>query len=393
LIGWSVSSFTGWGVYGLNLALQWSKDRELAPASTHPLLPGRINLDVVRQIALRPFLAETNAVLANLASRQGGSAEMDAPLLMPQNEDFVPAKAAGELAMSGRPTIGVAFFEQTQLAPDAVVRAAALPLIVTGSTWNEQLLKAHGLTNVRTVLQGIDPSIFRPTPRMGWLADRFLVFSGGKLELRKGQDLVMAAFRRFAERRPDALLVTAWHSPWPDFARTVDQTGRAAPVVFNPQGGLDVGGWARANGLPAEQVIDIGPVPNAMMGQLLTEMDAAVFPNRAEGGTNLVAMECMACGVPTILSANTGHLDLIEGEENCYPLLQQDQVAGGGAPVGDVPGWGESQVDEIVEALERIYLDREEARRRGARGAATLSALTWAKTAEQMKALALGMDA
>jgi glycosyltransferase involved in cell wall biosynthesis len=48
------------------------------------------------------------------------------------------------------------------------------------------------------------------------------------------------------------------------------------------------------------------------MPSVLQEMNVAVFPNRAEGGTNLVAMECMACGLPVILSGNTGHLDLIE---------------------------------------------------------------------------------
>jgi hypothetical protein len=44
------------------------------------------------------------------------------------------------------------------------------------------------------------------------------------------------------------------------------------------------------------------------MPQILREIDVAVVPNRFEGGTNLVAMECMACGMPVILSANTGYL-------------------------------------------------------------------------------------
>ena len=57
--------------------------------------------------------------------------------------------------------------------------------------------------------------------------------------------------------------------------------------------------------------------------------------------------------------------------------------------IGDIPGWGESDVDEIVDALERIYLDRDEARRRGLAGAQTLSRLTWSETARQMKAVVL----
>ena len=44
---------------------------------------------------------------------------------------------------------------------------------------------------------------------------------------------------------------------------------------------------------------------------LIKQSDTAVFMSRCEGGTNL-AMETLACGVPTVPSSNTGHIDLIE---------------------------------------------------------------------------------
>ena len=59
------------------------------------------------------------------------------------------------------------------------------------------------------------------------------------------------------------------------------------------------------------------------------------------------------------------------------------------AAYGDTPGWGESDVDEAVELLERAYRDREDARRRGARGAATLSRHPWSRTASEVKAAVL----
>ena len=111
------------------------------------------------------------------------------------------------------------------------------------------------------------------------------------------------------------------------------------------------------------------------MPDLLSQVDVGVFTSRAEGGTNLVAMECMAMGVPTILSANTGHLDLIEGE-NCFALSDQspvDEAAAG--PGTDL--WRESSVDELVETLERAYEDRTAAAERGRRGAETLATLNW----------------
>jgi glycosyltransferase involved in cell wall biosynthesis len=246
-------------------------------------------------------------------------------------------------------------------------------LIVTGSTWCEEILRANGVANVSTVIQGIDPAVFHPAPGSGALEDRFAIFSGGKLEHRKAQDLVLLAFKAFAERHPEAVLVTAWHSPWPIAAVTLNGNSRISPVALAADGTIDMNAWAAANGLSNNQFIDLGAIPNHLMARVLQEMDVAVFPNRCEGGTNLVAMECMACGVPAILSNNTGHKDLVAGGAP-YVLTHQGPVASSGL---GTDGWGESDVDEIVEALEQVWANREEARRRGMAGAEAMAKLSW----------------
>jgi glycosyltransferase involved in cell wall biosynthesis len=112
-------------------------------------------------------------------------------------------------------------------------------------------------------------------------------------------------------------------------------------------------------------------------------MNAALFMNRCEGGTNLVAMECMACGVPTILSGNTGHLDLIR-DRNAIVLKRQGKPR---APEGirGIDGWGESDVEEAAAALESIYTDRAKAADIGRRGAERLAELGWARQAALLK--------
>jgi glycosyltransferase involved in cell wall biosynthesis len=390
IINWGVSSYYGWGVYGLNLALAWAHDPELQLICALEVRPQELAVDAARQGDLAPFLEQSAAFRAQLEPHRGRAITANTPMLTCLNADFTALCDTDGTLLTGTPTVGVTFFETACHAPEAIARAAAYPLIITGSSWNEQVLRAHGLTNVRTVLQGVDPTVFYPAPRVGDAGDRFLVFSGGKLELRKGQDIALAAFRKFAERHPDAVLVAAWHSPWPHLARSVEATGLTAPVVFTAEGRLDAAAWAAANGIPPHQFIDAGQTPNALMPQLLRQMDLALFPNRCEGGTNLVAMECMACGVPVILSGNTGHFDLIE-DDNCFVLERQGQVADlpAAQAYGDTPGWGESDVEEAVELLERAYRDRDATRRRGERGAATLSALPWTRTAAEVKAALL----
>jgi glycosyltransferase involved in cell wall biosynthesis len=388
IIHWGISSFFGWGVYGLNLARAWVGDPEIEPLAALPIREADLVVDPLTRLALRPFLERSRGLEAQLARYAGQEVRAEAVVLHALGNDMAPVPAAHGVRMRGRRTIGVVFFETALLAPEAVARARSWDIIVAGSTWNARVLEAHGVSRVRVVLQGVDPALFHPAPRRGLFRDRFLVFSGGKLELRKGQDLVLLAFRRFAERHPEALLVTAWHSPWPGLARTIDARGLVTPVVFAPDGRPDVRAWAEANGIRPGQVVDLGPVPNALLAPILRECDVALFPNRCEGGTNLVAMECMACGVPTILSANTGHLDLIE-DDSCFPLRRQRGMDGVAAGLGDVPGWGESEVDEIVARLEEVHRDREEARRRGARGAERIGRFTWERTAAAMKEIVL----
>src|SRR4029077_16480719 len=138
----------------------------------------------------------------------------------PVPQDYVLLHALGNEILPQRKgaRVGVIFFEYTPLSPAAVERAKHYDVIITGSTWNKEVLCAHGLTNVLTVIQGVDRSMFHPAPRRDVYPGRFLIFSGGKAEPRKGQDIVVKAFRIFARKHPEAILVKAWHSPFPHFA-------------------------------------------------------------------------------------------------------------------------------------------------------------------------------
>ena len=377
VMDWPATSIHGWGVYGLNLALSWASDRGVALATTHEVKPNSVFIDPLRWRALMPFCARSSDLRGRLAKETPDPIALSAAFLSSLGNDLKSRPGPQNAPLGGTPSLGVVFFETENLGPEASKTTAHHDCIVAGSNWNAEVLRSHGIPRVETVLQGIDPTLFHPAPRRGLFPNRFLVFSGGKLEPRKGQDNVMAAWRIFAAHHPDAMLVAAWDNMWPQIARGVNATGRTAPLPFTQDGKPDIDGWAAANGIKPEQFLNLGLVPNASMPTILREMDAAVFPNRCEGGTNLVAMETMACGVPTILSANSGHLDLLQ-DGSALALTDQ-------RPIPTAPGWRESNIDEIVAALEVLYTDRARAAALGAAGAKLLSQLTWTKTATEMK--------
>ena len=380
LIGvtWPPDPFLGWGVYGLNLVLQTVRD-----PNWHPVLlmapPDRALANPMHRRLITPLLAECQRIEKEVSEHPNQQGDCKFPVLYALGNDLGCMKPK----VIGQPRIGVVFFENTQFSPKAFSRAGVYNVLVTGSKWNEEVLRRAGLQNVRTVHQGIDATVFHPAPKSNLHGDRFVVFSGGKLEYRKGQDIAIAAYRQFAARHPEALLVFAWHNEWHQF---VAEIGRSGHVVGAPRplsgSQLNFSQWLTENGVPPNSALDLGAVPNALMGQILREADVALFTNRCEGGTNLVAMECMACGIPTILSANTGHLDLID-DAHCYSLSQQTGVKPTETFTG-TDGWGESDVDEVVAALERVYTSRAEAADKGQAAAQFMQDWTWERQIQRL---------
>lgn len=311
---WGVSPKYGWGVYGLNLALQWSLEDEVEASTAMPIRMRELEVDAIRLRRLRPFVQR---------SAPFGSPPADATRLQALGNGLV----GNHFVDRPGADVGVVFFEEP-LDSEAAARGREYAVLIAGSEWNRELLVDAGLPHVERIWQGVDESLFHPAPRRGLYPDRFLIFSGGKAEPRKGQDLVVKAFRIFADRHDEAMLVTAWHSPWPQLAVGMD---------------LDLARFA-------DRVIDVGHLSNGQMPAVYRECDVGLFPNRAEGGTNLVAMECLACGLPTILSKNTGHRELIGlGDwRRVWPLCEQK-------PSTVCFGF-ESDVDEIVDLLEQAFV-------------------------------------
>src|SRR5271156_1403504 len=216
LFQWGVSTLYGWGIIGLNLLRYWR-----AAAGTPAYCGGKIHLDSLGGMdplalrALMPTLIENSDLRERWPAVIAATGRFDGIVLHSLGNRFSGATRPRDGGLTGRITGAAVFFEDTIL-PDAATVAVEYAVIIAGSRWAAEPRRAAGIANVATVIQGIAPSVFHPAPRSGALAGHFAVFSGGKLEYRKAQDLVLLAFRAFASRHRQAVLVTAWHSPWPN---------------------------------------------------------------------------------------------------------------------------------------------------------------------------------
>jgi glycosyltransferase involved in cell wall biosynthesis len=247
--------------------------------------------------------------------------------------------------------------------------------IYAGSKWNAEILRSRGFERVIPWAQGIDLEMFSPHGTILPRSDKFRIYSGGKLEFRKGQDITLEAFKKFHQKYPDSELIVAWDSPWPILAMSMARSKyvKAPALDLNQKYNLEK--WMLSEGMPENSFQNIGSLPNYKMPELMRSCDVGLFPNRAEGGTNLVAMESIACGLPCILSNNTGHKDLLE-EVDCYSLEEQKKIS----PLNEkdgTEGWGESSIEEIFSQLEFAYNNRDLNKQKGLNAAKKIQRWSW----------------
>ena len=379
---WALSTLGGYGIYGIQLALQFLRRGGKQFIATHK--PGAVLLPAMTQARLTP--------ITNLAVKISEVMQHNPSEILSFNHPALYAVGnecggfAGQDRVRGSVNVGCAAIEHIHFSPSAHDYAKNYDMLVAISRWNESFLKGLDVAPVHLCYQGIDTSLFYPAPSTTLWSNRFVIFSGGKFEFRKGQDIVVAAFKRFREKHPEALLVTAWHTLLPADVEAFSSVGHCKTVPqIQGDRGLQVTAWLLSQGLPADSFIDIPYTPNMLMPPVLRECNAALFPNRCEGGTNLVAMEAMACGIPTCVSNNTGQKDLVD-LLGCTALNDQRPVQQVGQ-LASTEGWGESNVDEVVEFLERLYSNHTEEKAKALAIAEKIKAWDWSIQNEKMLSL------
>lgn len=269
--------------------------------------------------------------------------EDDAIVFQTMNPDFSVAMPE----LQGRYNIGYTFFETSTLDNTQIRNAGKLDLVIAGSAWCGKILDRCNIRN-KVVIQGVDQRLFNSNlSDKQILKDKFVIYSGGKFEQRKGQDIVIRAFKKMHDKYDNVILMANWFNIFDD---------SVSEELFNEN--------FKRFSLDPKRIILLRPDAHNAMPYYFQNTDVGLFPSRVEGGTNLVMMEYMACGKPVVATNLTGHMDVLT-DNNSFMMNKADP-------------------EEAFTLLEYVYKNREEATQVAMYGSEEMTFdCTWERTAKQ----------
>lgn len=324
-IGMPAGEFYGWAICGKNVISELSK---IADVRYVP----NIQYDEL------PRLQETKDFIKSITEVPNGNEYNYLQCVDNYN---------GGLNYRGDINVGYIFFEEGVLNDDLLEHLKSYDIIATGSHYNTDILRKMGYKAV-TIHQGINCDIFKPADKK-YFKDKFVIFSGGKIEHRKAQDIVAYAVGKLQRKYPDIILMTSWGNIF-----NKDEVNKANMDIVK-------------NYLSPSQTIMTDLVNQTEMVKYISESDIGFFPNRSEGGTNLVMMEYMACGKTVIANNSTGQKDVLNSD---YAFLSS------GSKEDDL-------IDQYIKYIEYAYKNREQLEIMGAKAREAMLPFTWEKTAKE----------
>ena len=264
-------------------------------------------------------------------------------------------------------TAALTMWETDTLPADAVPALNRCGLVIVPSRWGADCFRANGVrVPIAVVPLGHDRAVFgpagtSPAARTG-TSDEASRGAGGPCVFGTAGALDEGGLRKNVQRVVD-LFRRAFPTA-PDVRLRVKVSPASSPVATHGDGRVEV---IRTFLPPAE------------LAEWYRSLDAFVNTSAGEG-FGLHLLEAMACGRP-LISATFGGVsaffDASVGYEVGYRLVDARNAIYSGR-------WAEPDGDELIAGMREVYVNREEARRLGARSARRAARFTWDDTTRKL---------
>lgn len=256
------------------------------------------------------------------------------------------------------PFFGMPIFEVNGFNPQEVLHLESLDHVIVNSQWASSIVQKYCKVPVSVCPLGVDTSLFKPDTKLLEKKD-FMFLNVGKMEKRKGHDILIEAFNKAFSKNMDVKLYLLWDNHFPN---------------CNRQYWIDLAKKSRMG----SQIYPLGRVDSPeTVAMLMQQADCGVFPFRAEGW-NLPLLEMMACNKPVIATNYSAPTEYLK-EENAYLLdyTMEPAIDNEWKQFNGEFEWALPNIDQLVEWMRYVYRQRPT----NLQGVLTAKQYTWTNSA------------
>lgn len=233
------------------------------------------------------------------------------------------------------------------------------------SNWAKQIVeKEMGHKDVCVIPLGVDNSIFYPSsnPKTD---NTYRFFNCGKIEIRKGHDILVDIFNKAFTKDDDVELWMMFYNPF--FTKEENQE------------------WIDyyKNSPMGDKIKIIPPVKiHNEVANIMRQVDCGILPSKGEG-FGLENLELLACGKPIITTNYSGHTEYCTPENSYLIEIDELELAYDGKWFNKQGNWAkidQKQIDQAVEYMRFCYKNRPA----NPEGLKTAEKFTWTNSAQKI---------
>jgi glycosyltransferase involved in cell wall biosynthesis len=233
---------------------------------------------------------------------------------------------------------GFPIFELNQFNKTELAHLRAPHTLIVCSKWAQEIIREQTGRDSYVVPLGVDTSIFKPTPYER--SENCIFFNCGKIELRKGHDILADAFSKAFEPKDNVQLWMAWSNPF----LTEEETKEWENSYLSTKMGEHIKFVPRLK-------------TQADLANVMGRTTCGVFPSKAEGW-NLELLEMMAVGRQVICTDYSAHTEFASSDNAFLIPITKMETAFDGKFFHGQGEWGEIDdhaIDTLVAHMRVIY--------------------------------------
>lgn len=258
----------------------------------------------------------------------------------------------------------ISFFEIDILNKREINNILNHDIYISSSQWMTEIIKTYiPAIQVHTVPMGVDSKFFLPTVKHIDEKIPYTFLHIGKLEIRKGHDILCDIFNKAFTKEDNVRLLIAWHSPF-----ISDDEKKKWEIMYRES--------------PLGDKIEFVPRISDLR-QLYAESDCCIFPTRAES-ICLPAIEAMSCNRPVIITNYSGQTAFCNNFNSYLVNIDELESAYDGIWFHGDGQWakiGDNQIEQFINHMRFCYKCRINLNPEGRR---TAEQLDWKNISKQI---------